>query len=204
MQVFLDRFAETLRPDEHAVMVQGGAGWHGAGALVVPLNVTLVPLPPYSPQLNPMERVWLYLRERHLSLRLLPDTEAIVDACCEAWNALLDETGRLRSLCLQPWLRRVIQQARRYHRASGAASGTSRPSPDHASTFVPTRRRAFYSVTRRRIVYEWGRVYGLNSSQPAQVTNASIATVRIARSGFGLTRSSGNLTDGTSAGDRRR
>lgn len=46
--------------------------------------MTLVPLPLYSPQLNPMERVWLYLRERCLSLRLLPDTEAILDACCEA------------------------------------------------------------------------------------------------------------------------
>ena len=53
--------------------------------------------------------VWLYLRERHLSLRLLPDTEAIVDACCEAWNALLAETDRLRSLCFQPWIRQVIQ-----------------------------------------------------------------------------------------------
>ena len=89
-------------------MVLDGAGWHGASALVIPPNVTLVPLPPYSPQLNPMERVWLYLlRERHLSLRLLPDTEAIVNACCEAWNALVGEAGRLRSLCLQPWIEKV-------------------------------------------------------------------------------------------------
>ncbi len=55
-----------------------------------------------------MERVWLYLRERYLSLRLLADTDAIVDACCEAWNALLAETDRLRSLCLQPWIERVM------------------------------------------------------------------------------------------------
>ena len=102
MQLFLDRFADTLSPEEHAVMALDGAGWHGANALVVPPNVNLVPLPPYSPQLNPMERVWLYLRERHLSLRLLADTEAIVDACCDAWNALLDQTDRLRSLCFQP------------------------------------------------------------------------------------------------------
>ena len=89
--------------------VLDGACWHGARALAVPSNITLVPLPPYSPQLNPMERVWPYLRERHLSLRLLPDTEAIVDACCEAWNTLLEETDRLRSLCFQLWIRRVIQ-----------------------------------------------------------------------------------------------
>jgi hypothetical protein len=109
MQVFLDRFAATLADDEHAVMVLDGAGWHGANALVVPESVTLVPLPPYSPQLNPMERVWLYLRERYLSLRLLPDTEAIVDACCSAWNAVGNDVDRLRSLCLQPWVQRVIQ-----------------------------------------------------------------------------------------------
>ena len=109
MQLFLDGFAKTLHPDEHAVMVLDRAGWHGARALVIPPNVTLVPLPPYSPQLNPMERVWLYLRERHLSLRLLPDTEAIVDACCDAWNALIDDTDPLRSLCFQPWIRKVVQ-----------------------------------------------------------------------------------------------
>ncbi len=109
MQIFLDRFAATLDPDEHAVMVLDGAGWHRARALLVPPNVTLVPLPPYSPQLNPMERVWLYLRERYLSLRLLSDAEAIIDACCEAWNALLDEADRLRSLCLQPWIAKIIQ-----------------------------------------------------------------------------------------------
>jgi transposase len=51
-----------------------------------PPNVTLVALPPYSPQLNPIERVWLYLRERFLSLRLLEDYDAILDACCTAWN----------------------------------------------------------------------------------------------------------------------
>ncbi|MEM8552764.1 MAG: IS630 family transposase [Pseudomonadota bacterium] len=108
MQLFLDRFAATLAPDEHAVMVLDKAGWHGAGALRVPGNVTLGTLPSYSPQLYPMDRVWLYLRERHLSLRVFPNQNAIVDACCNAWNALAADTARLRSLCLQPWIERVI------------------------------------------------------------------------------------------------
>jgi transposase len=108
MQIFLDRFAETLAEDEHAVMVLDGAGWHGAKALAVPPNVTLVPLPPYSPQLNPMERVWLYLRERFLSLRVLEGYDAIVDACCIAWNAIADDAERIRSLCLYPYIQKVI------------------------------------------------------------------------------------------------
>ena len=108
MQVFLDAFAARIPQDEHAVMVLDGAGWHGAKALQVPPNVTLVPLPPYSPQLNPMERVWLWLRERFLSLRVFQDFDAIVDACCQAWNAFADHPDRIRSLCLQPWIRKVI------------------------------------------------------------------------------------------------
>ena len=77
-------------------------------ALAVPPNVTLVPLPPYSPQLNPMERLWLYLRERFLSLRVLEGYEAIVDACCIAWNAIADDADRIRSLCLYPYIQKVI------------------------------------------------------------------------------------------------
>ncbi len=77
-------------------MVLDRAGWHGAKALQVPPNVTLVPLPPYSPQLNPMERVWLWLRERFLSLRVFADFDAIVDACCRAWNAFANDPSRIR------------------------------------------------------------------------------------------------------------
>ena len=107
MGLFLAEFAAGLPQDVHAALVLDGAGWHGAEALVAPANVTLVPLPPYSPELNPVERVWLYLRERFLSLRVFAGYRAIVDACCEAWNRLVADPGRLRSLCDQPWIRNV-------------------------------------------------------------------------------------------------
>ena len=64
MQAFLDRFSETLAEDDHVVMVLDQAGWHSSTALPVPANVMLVPLPAYSPELNPVERVWLYLKGR--------------------------------------------------------------------------------------------------------------------------------------------
>ena len=107
MRLFLAEFAASLLANVHAVLVLDGAGRHGARALAVPPNITLVPLPPYSPELNPVERVWLYLRERFLSLRVFPRYSAIVDACCAAWNRLVAEPGRLRSLCDQPWIRNV-------------------------------------------------------------------------------------------------
>ena len=105
MSLFLERFAADRGPDEHAVLVLDQAGWHGAKALVVPDTVTLVPLPPYAPELNPVERVWLHLRERFLSHRLLDSYDAVVDACCAAWNRLTPE--RLRSLCHFPYIQKV-------------------------------------------------------------------------------------------------
>jgi len=80
MDLFLAEFSARLAPDAHAVMVLDQAGWHGAKALAVPSNVTLVSLPPYAPQLNPVERVWLYLRETYYPLRVLDDYDAVVDA----------------------------------------------------------------------------------------------------------------------------
>ena len=106
MNDFLRRFSATLPENEHAVMVLDGAGWHAGRDLAVPHNVTLLPLPPYSPELNPLERVWLYLRERHLSHRVHGGYAEIIDALCDAWLKLTPE--RLRSLCGYPWIRQVI------------------------------------------------------------------------------------------------
>ncbi len=105
MNAFLARFAAKLDGDEHAVMVLDRAGWHTARRLVVPPKVTLVWLPPYSPQLNPVERLWLFLRERHLSHRLLGTYDAVADALCRAWNAL--DAERIRSLTSYPYLEQV-------------------------------------------------------------------------------------------------
>jgi transposase len=96
--------ALQLEPGVHAVLVLDQAGWHDVRALHVPETITLLPLPPASPQLNPVERVWLYLRERYLSHRMLDDYEAVLEAVCQTWNRLLDETVRLTSLTAYPYL----------------------------------------------------------------------------------------------------
>jgi transposase len=107
MQVFLDQVADSRPADAHIVMVVDGAGWHVSHDLVVPPSITLVVQPSYSPELNPVERVWLYLRERFLSLRLLHSTEDIIDACCDAWMRLVAEPDRIKSLCSYPWIMKV-------------------------------------------------------------------------------------------------
>jgi transposase len=106
MAVFLEHFARQLEPGAHAVLLLDQAGWHVSPRLAVPDNVTLLPLPAYSPELNPVERVWLYLRERFLSHRLLDGYAAVLDAACKAWNALTAEPGRLASLTAYPYLAR--------------------------------------------------------------------------------------------------
>jgi hypothetical protein len=78
-----------------------------APALKAAANVTLAPLPLYSPELNPVERVWEYLKERSLSLRLLNDYDAIADAASKAWNRMCAEVGRNASLSSYPWITRV-------------------------------------------------------------------------------------------------
>jgi transposase len=105
MNAFLAQFAATLAEHEHAVMVLDRAGWHRAKKLVIPSNVTVVWLPPYSPRLNPVERLWLFLRERHLSHRLLDTYDAVVAALCRAWNALTME--RIRTLTSYPYLDQI-------------------------------------------------------------------------------------------------
>lgn len=103
MQIFLDAFSKTIAAGEHVLMFLDHAGWHVANALKVPDNMTLESLPPYSPELNPVERIYLYLKERFLSHRLHDDHPAIVDAICDAWNRLVAMPGRLSTLTNFGW-----------------------------------------------------------------------------------------------------
>ncbi len=103
MQAMLDELGQAVAANAHAVVLMDRAGWHIAKDLAVPANLTPLFLPPYSPELNAIERVWLYLRERFVSHRLWPTYDDILDACCTARNALLAETGRIRSLTALDW-----------------------------------------------------------------------------------------------------
>jgi transposase len=107
MNLFLAELGQAVAPGAHGIVLMDKAGWHTSGDLVVPENLSLVFLPPYSPELNPIERLWLHLRDNRLSHCVFQTTDEIVDTCCDAWNWLLGQTGRIRSLCSYPWLERV-------------------------------------------------------------------------------------------------
>jgi hypothetical protein len=103
MQRHLREISRTVKRGAHAVIVLDGAGWHGAGTLKLPKNLSLLPLPPYSPELNPVENVWQYLRQNDLSLRVWDTTAAIVDTCAEAWNKFVAQPSRIASIGQRSW-----------------------------------------------------------------------------------------------------
>ena len=79
------------------------AGWHVSKALVVPDNITVMPLPPRSPELNPVENVWQYIRDNWLSNRVFESYDDIVAHCCEAWNRLIDRPWKIMTIGLRDW-----------------------------------------------------------------------------------------------------
>jgi transposase len=103
MNDHLAEIARTVAPGAHAVLVLDGAGWHGGHALVIPDNVSLVVLPPYSPELNPVENVWQYLRANWLAISVFDDYDAIVDACCHAWNRFAEKPELVSSITSRQW-----------------------------------------------------------------------------------------------------
>ena len=86
-----------------ALLLLDGAGWHSSPRLKLPSNIALLPLPPYAPELNPMENVWEYMRGNWLSHRVWDGYDAILDACQAAWNALMRMPERIASITRRAW-----------------------------------------------------------------------------------------------------
>ena len=104
MNEHLNEISTQVAPGAHAVLICDGAGWHQAGErLLVPNNITLLHLPPYAPELNSMENVWEYLRGNKLSRLVWESYDAIVIACKEGWDFLINDPDRIRSIGYRAW-----------------------------------------------------------------------------------------------------
>ena len=106
MTPHLAEISAAVAPGAHAVLLLDQAGWHGSRDLVVPDNITLLPLPPRSPELNPVENVWQFMRDNWLSNRIFSSYADILDHCCYAWNTLVDQPWRIMSLGMRRWAHR--------------------------------------------------------------------------------------------------
>ena len=104
MHLHLAEISTQVAPGAIAVLVCDGAGCHQRGGeLVLPDNIVLLHLPPYSPELNPVERVWDYLRSNKLSAGVWDTYDAIVQACADAWNWFVSDADRIRSIGTRQW-----------------------------------------------------------------------------------------------------
>jgi len=99
----LAEIALAIAPGAHAVLVLDGAGWHGGKDLVVPLNITPLPLPPCSPELNPVENVWQYLRANKLANTVFEGYDEIPEQCCAAWNRFAHDPAAITSITSRDW-----------------------------------------------------------------------------------------------------
>ena len=99
----LAEISQAVAPGAHAVVLLDQAGWHQSKRLLVPANITLMPLPAKAPELNPVENIWQFLRENWLSNRVFRSYEDILDQCCAAWNRLTDRPWRIMSIGLRDW-----------------------------------------------------------------------------------------------------
>jgi transposase len=106
MTLHLAEIATEIAPGKHAVLLLDQAGWHMARNLVVPATITLLPLPPKCPELNPVEKVWQFLRDNWLSNRVFVSYDNLVDHCCDAWNRLVDQPWKIMSIGMRDWAHR--------------------------------------------------------------------------------------------------
>ena len=103
MQHHLEEISGTVAKGAHAVILMDQAGWHTTAALTVPGNLSLMFLPPKSPELNPVENIWQYLRQTWLANRVFDAYEAILDAGCQAWNNLIASPQLITSIGTRDW-----------------------------------------------------------------------------------------------------
>ena len=103
MALHLTEISQAVAPGAHAVILLDQAGSHTLAKLKLPANISLLPLPPKSPELNPTENVWQYMRDNWLSNRVFESGRHIVDHCCDAWNKLVDQPWTIMSIGLRDW-----------------------------------------------------------------------------------------------------
>jgi transposase len=103
MGLHLAEISQAVAQDAHAVLLMDQAGWHSSAKLKVPDNITIVLFPSRSPELNPVENVWQFMRDNWLSNRVFTSYDDIVEHCCDAWNKLVDRPWTIMSIGMRDW-----------------------------------------------------------------------------------------------------
>lgn len=102
MSIFLSHTAQEF-PNDLCVLIFNGAGWHRVNDSRVPKNMVLIPLPPYSPELNPVEHIWKYLRDA-LGNKILHPLDEVIEFLCATITPLFQQPEMVRSMTCFDWI----------------------------------------------------------------------------------------------------
>jgi transposase len=103
MNVFLEELSKTY-PDDYILLLLDNAAWHHSSMMVVPANVHLFPLLPYTPELNPIEMIWDEVREKGFRNEIFGSLEAVIDRLCVTVKEFAEYTLRVSSITRRKWL----------------------------------------------------------------------------------------------------
>lgn len=103
MQQQLDEIAKQVPSGRHAVVILDRAAWHTSKKLQCSKRITLLPLPPYSPELNPVEQIWQKLKREYFANRVFDSMDEIMDVCCSVWNDFAKDLEGIKKLCTREW-----------------------------------------------------------------------------------------------------
>lgn len=105
MEKHLALISKKVPEGRHGVIVVDGAAWHQYHLTDKFDNLSIIKLPPYSPELNSIEQVWQWLRQNELANRCFKSYEDIVDECSRAWNSFISDVSRVIKLCSRDWIK---------------------------------------------------------------------------------------------------
>ena len=111
MSLHLAETGRNVAQGAHAAVIFDGAGYHIAAKLLVPANITLIKLPPHSPELNPVENIRACLRANKLANTVHENHAGTLDKACQAWMFLDAGKDRIASLTKRDWQRSMIRAA---------------------------------------------------------------------------------------------
>lgn len=101
MNEFLKRLSQAFKED-YLILIMDNAVWHKSKTLNIPENIELMFIPPYTPELNPIEQIWKEIREKVFANEVFPTLEHVIDRLCETINNLTNDV--VKSICKREWL----------------------------------------------------------------------------------------------------
>lgn len=104
MNLFLAELSNNAKPGRHIALIIDNAGWHKSTELIIPHNITFIPLPAYAPELNAMEQIWQWIKNTFLSHQHYLGYTQIVDKVTNVWNQFSKNVELVKSIITRDWI----------------------------------------------------------------------------------------------------